>query len=257
MKYNLLIILIGLLAIQCQEKRTAAPKDIDTIKESKIDAPTKPVESKTELPVPEILIDSLNIAKKGEYKIILKQIRTIDSVYVEFQLFKKAKSKWEHLQYFRIKKDDVTGLEAEFSDFNNDSYNDLTFQRGVAARGANELRSLFIFDKEEERLIHIKNSNSYPNLRYNKELDCIDAWLVYGGSTTLFLKIDADTLREFAGVSLFHTMDVYTIDINGKKKMLSQEPIKDSVVYRRYSNYKPLQEYATLNNYYFVVFGKP
>lgn len=241
MRNNLIILLIGLLFYQCQEGKKAELKDAEIIEESNADSTTTIVESNTKMTTPEVLIDSLKIAKSGEYKIILKQIRTLDSVYVEFELFKKENLRWKHLQYFSIEKDGITSLDAEFEDFNNDNYNDLTFKRGVAARGANELRSLFVFDKEKEQLIHIKNSNNYPNLRYNAELDCIDAWLIYGGSSTVFLRLEADTLREFAGVSLLDTRDVYTIERNGKRKMLSQEIIKDSVVYRRYSNYNPLK----------------
>ncbi|MEH0154515.1 hypothetical protein V6R21_10250 [Limibacter armeniacum] len=241
MRNNLIILLIGLLFFQCQEVKKGEVEDAGVIEESIDFDTTNIVESNTNLPTPEVLIDSLKIAKSGEYKIILKQIRTPDSVYVEFELYKKENLGWKHLQYFSIEKDGITSLDAEFIDFNNDNYNDLTFKRGVAARGANELRSLFVFDKEKEKLIHITNSNNYPNLRYNAELDCIDAWLIYGGSSTVFLKLEADTLREFAGVSLLDTRDVYTLDRNGNKKMLSQDVIKDSVVYRRYSNYNPLK----------------
>jgi len=241
MRNNLIIILIGLLFFQCQEGKKTELKDAEIIEKSNDVVTTIIDGSSTNLPAPEILIDSLKIAESGKYKIILKQIRAIDSVYVEFELFKKENLGWKHLQYFSIEKDGITNIDAEFTDFNNDNYNDLTFKRGVAARGANELRSLFVFDKEKEKLIHIRNSDNYPNLRYNAELDCIDAWLIYGGSSTVFLKLEADTLREFAGVSLLDTRDVYTIDINGNRKILSQDVIKDSVVYRRYSNYNPLK----------------
>lgn len=241
MRNNLIILLIGLLFFQCQEGRKAELKDAQISEESNVDDTTTSAESHTKLPAPEILIDSLKIAKSGDFKIVLRQIRTLDSVYVEFDLFKKENLEWKHIQYFSIEKDGITNLDVEFTDFNNDNYNDLTFKRGVAARGANELRSLFIFDKEKEKLIHIRNSNNYPNLRYNEELDCIDAWLIYGGSSTVFLRLEEDTLREFAGVSLLDTRDVYTIDRNGNRKMLSQEIIKDSVVYIRYSNYNPLK----------------
>jgi hypothetical protein len=242
MKKSILILFIGLFLIQCQNSEKTESKDIELNKNSEISDTVSEVKEDTEdFSTTEIVIDSLNIAKKGAYKIILKRTQGNEGVFAEFDFFKKDKSIWSLIQNFRIEKDGITNFDTEFKDFNNDGYNDLTFKSSVAARGANELRSLFLFDKEKERLIHIKNSNSYPNLKYNAELDCIDAWLIYGGSTTLFLKIESDTLREFAGVSSLDTREVFTINENGERKILSQELIKDSVVYRRYSNYNPLK----------------
>jgi len=112
-------------------------------------------------------------------------------------------------------------MDLMISDFNNDGFNDMTFQSAVAARTDNEIKSLFIFDKAAFEFKLIKNSSHYPNLRYNKELDCIDAWLIYGGSSTLFLKIDSDTLREFAGIDLYnYYLTVYQIDEHDNIKIL-------------------------------------
>lgn len=242
MKRILVILFSGLILIQCQNNGKTEENNIDSKMNSEISDTTMIVDHKVEgLSQLESTTDSLNIAIKGNYKIVLKRIRKEYRVFAEFDLFKINKSSWKLVQNFRIELEGMAGLDSEYLDFNNDGYNDLTFKNGVAARGANERRSLFIFDKKKDELIYIKNSENYPNIRYNAELNCIDAWLVYGGSTTLFLKIESDTLREFAGVSLMDTREVYTIDENGSRTILNEEMIHDSVVYTRYSNFKPLK----------------
>ena len=69
------------------------------------------------------------------------------------------------------------GFEPNISDFNNDNFKDITFISGSAARGANEVRRLFIYDNQNRELISIVNSQNYPNMQYNKELNCIDAFI--------------------------------------------------------------------------------
>ena len=239
MKNKLFIILIGLLFSQCQESEKNIQKDkhslisINQIVDNKIDS----------VQTDEIIIDSINIGSLGRTKIDIRQIRNLKEgiVFVHFKIYKKETVKWKLTQEFNIEKDGITGLDLVLSDFNNDGFNDLTFKSGVAARGANELRNLFIYDSLNDSLIFIKNSNIYPNLEYNKELDCLDAWLFYAGSSTVFLKLETDSLREFAGVSLLDTREVYTIEKNGDRKILSNEIIKDSALYVRYSNYNPLK----------------
>lgn len=140
-------------------------------------------------------------------------------------------------------KDGITNCEVKILDFNNDEAKDLTFKSSVAARGANEIRKLFIFDKKNNKLILMKNSDNYPNLEYNKVLDCIDSWMVYGGTSTVFLKIEKDSLREFAGVSLFdEERKIYIIDKKWKQKTIKKEIVKNLEVYTRFKNYRPLIE---------------
>jgi len=149
----------------------------------------------------EEFVDSTNIGESGMYKIIIRQLRDADRVVAEMELFKMEGNNWHLKQKINKEKNGITGLSVSIADFNNDGYNDITYKSEVAARGANELRNLFIFDKKHDSLVFIKNSNIYPNLEYNAELNCIDAWLVYAGSSTVFLKLDHDSLREFA---VFH-----------------------------------------------------
>jgi len=193
--------------------------------------------------IEEQLIDSLNIGVKGEFKVDIKQTRHNEGVvFIEFGLYKKVSNIWILKQTYKQEKDGITSLNLVIADYNNDGFNDLTVQSSTAARGSNEIKSLFVFDKNKEELKLIKNSVNYPNLAYNKDLDCIDAWLVYGGSTTVFLKLDSDTLREFAGVELFDNVrTIYEVDKKGNKTIIEEMQIQDLEPYIRFKNYKPLE----------------
>ena len=99
-----------------------------------------------------------------------------------------------------------------------------------------------IYDKQKDQLVCIKNSDSYPNLLYNKELNCIDAFLVYGGCSTVFLKLSGDSLKEFASVELDEGLIIRTYDKNGKENIFYQDTT-NKAGYVRYKNFRPLQEY--------------
>lgn len=195
---------------------------------------------KTELE--EHFIDSTKIGISGKYKIDLKKIRCKDSVYVEIKMFRKQNSKWNFIQSLEFLKDGVLSCDPEITDFNNDGLNDLTFQSSIAGRGANTIRKLLIFEKESGKLKFIKNSENFPNIRYNKELNCIDAFRVYFGSQTAFAKIENDTLREFANVEIYEdTIKVRIIDKRGKEKLLKIKKYEKGY-FHRFKNYKPLIE---------------
>ena len=107
---------------------------------------------------------------------------------------------------------------------------------------------MLIFEKITGKLKLITNSSNYPNLQYNEVLNCIDAWMVYAGSSTVFLKIEQDSLKKFAGVELFENYrEIYIVDKKGKHKTLKKEKIKDSEVYTRFKNFNPLIENETVN----------
>ena len=136
------------------------------------------------------------------------------------------------------------GFDPNISDFNNDNFNDITFISGTAARGANEVRRLFIYENQEQKLISMVNSQDYPNMLYNKELDCIDAFLVYGGCSTVFLNIQGDSLKEFASVELNDGLTVSTYDKNGKENIiLTDKTNKAGCI--RYKNFRPLKRYKS------------
>jgi len=188
------------------------------------------------------------IGLKDSFRVQMKQIRCDDSIYVEIHLFKRFMQKWKLIQKQTLEKDGITSLFAKTSDFNNDGHFDLTFQTSTAARGANEIRTLFIFDTIKEQLKCIRNSSDYPNLMYNPSLNCIDAFLVYAGTSTVFLKLESDSLREFAVVSLFDgRVNVSTINKKGIEKYLVKDKIyktKKGEIdnWARFITYQPLKE---------------
>lgn len=242
MTKSILLILL-LLIISCSQKSKEQSVSLPgkvTTKEI-----TKPETKKDTIQtvLDETFTDSTQVGVKGKFKLAINQFRTDDSVYVEINLFEKINNKWLIKQKLEYLKDDVTNCEPELKDFNNDGFNDLTFKSAAAARGANEIRKLLIFDPSKKAFVLMKNSDQYPNLQYNELLNCVDAWLVYGGSSTVFLKIEKDSLREFAGVSLDNNnREIYIIDKKGKRKTLKKEFVKDLEVYTRYQNYNPLTE---------------
>jgi len=190
----------------------------------------------------EYFADSLNIGRKSNNKIDLSLFRTDDSIFVVINFYSKQNEKWVLKNHYEFEKDGITGLDTKLSDFNNDGLNDMTYISAVAARGANEVRRLFIYDKDNDQLTLMKNSEDYPNMLYNKELDCIDAFLVYGGCSTVFLKISGDSLKEFASVELFDGLYVRTYDELGKEKIILEDTAHKGE-YERYKNYNPLKEY--------------
>jgi len=219
------------LIIVKKEERTIIKKD--SVKEI------------NEIVLRESFIDSSNIGIKGKYKIELYSYNNMDSTYVEIKLSEKKNNHWFQKQKLEFPKDGVVSCDPKIIDFNNDKLNDFTFKSSVAARGANEIRTLLIFEKITGKLKLITNSDNYPNLQYNEVLNCIDSWMVYGGSSTVFLKIDQDSLKEFAGVELFENYrEIYLVDKKGKHKTLKKEKIKDLEVYTRFKNFKPLIENA-------------
>ena len=191
----------------------------------------------------ESFIDSTEIGIKGQVKVSLEQFSNNDSTYVVIILREKIKSKWIQNQKLAHLKDGIINCNVKIEDFNNDGYKDLTYQSAVAARGANEVRSLLIFNKNKKELNLIRNSTDYPNLEYNEVLNCVDSWMVYGGTSTVFLKIKNDSLKEFAGVSLFgNEREIYSVNEKRKKKTIKKEIIESLDIYTRFKNYKPLIE---------------
>jgi hypothetical protein len=194
----------------------------------------------------EFFADSLNIGRKKYNKIELSRYQTSDSGWITIRFYSKSnEKKWILKQTFGFEKEDIRGCDMEILDFNNDGLKDMTYISNTAARGANEVRRLFIYDKSRDKLVYMKNSEEYPNMLYNKKLNCIDAFLVYGGCSTVFLRIKGDSLVEFAAVEADNDLRVYETDNKGNRKLLSEK--KDTKLhYIRFTNYKPL----TPSDYY-------
>lgn len=191
----------------------------------------------------ETFVDSLQIGKKGENKIELIKHRVLDDNYVVVKFYNKAPNRWYLQNTYIYECNALMDLEPNIADFNNDNFNDITFISLQAARSANEVRRLFVYDDDKRDLVSIKNSEDYPNLRYNQELNCIDAFLIYGGSSTVFARIKGDSLIQFAAVHNDSYRTVYEIDEHGQERLLSKDKVAPENVYVRYVNYKPLKEY--------------
>ena len=233
MKLNILIILIFILSC------TASPTD-NEIKDVSIADTTN-----TNTEIIETFVDSLNIGEKGKNKVELIKHRVFDDTYVIVKFYRKATvpNRWYNAKTYIVQCNAMQGLLPNITDFNNDNFNDITFISAQAARGANEVRRLFVYDDYERALISIVNSEDYPNMRYNKELNCIDAFLFHGGTSTVFARIKGDSLKEFASVHNDSHRTVYEVDKFGKDKLLRRDKINPEDVYIRYINYKPLKAY--------------
>ena len=233
MKLNNLIILIFILSC------TASPTD-NEIKDVSIADTTN-----TNTEIIETFVDSLNIGEKGKNKVELIKHRVFDDTYVIVKFYRKATvpNRWFNANTYIVQCNAMQGLLPNITDFNNDNFNDITFISAQAARGANEVRRLFVYDDYERALISIVNSEDYPNMLYNKELNCIDAFLFHGGTSTVFARIKGDSLKEFASVHNDSHRTVYEVDKFGKDKLLRRDKINPEDVYIRYINYKPLKAY--------------
>nr|WP_315032689.1 hypothetical protein [uncultured Chryseobacterium sp.] len=203
----------------------------------------------------EKFMDSLNIGEKGKTKVKFEKFRHTynGDVFVSINFYDLKKSRgqskesefniWELKNSFKFDKDGVTDLNVEIKDFNNDGFNDVTYESGVAARGGNIVRTLWVYNQKNKDFIHIKNSESYPNLTYNAKLNCINSLILTGSTTTVFLKIQKDSLVEFARVDVSDKIVVEEKGANGKFKIIEEKPYKGSEedFYKTFRNYKPLE----------------
>jgi hypothetical protein len=191
----------------------------------------------------EHFVDSLHIGKKHHNKVDVSQYSQGDSIYVIIRFYARIGKQWSLKQQIRFRKYDAIDCEPKIDDLNHDGCGDLTCVSLQAARGANEVRRLYVYDKEKDRLVYIINSEKYPNMEYNSYLNCIDAWLVYGGCSTVFLRIHGDRLHQFAWVE---TIDGYVTAYEntnyGKDKVIKRMKVGKGE-FLRYKSYNPLIVY--------------
>ncbi|UPQ75139.1 XAC2610-related protein [Chryseobacterium nepalense] len=203
----------------------------------------------------EKFVDNVHIGRQSKSKVEVKKftnLKTRDTfVLVVFYDLKKSwvETKdgyfhhWEQTHCYYFDKDGLTGINAEISDFNNDGFKDFTFQSGIAARGGNVIKTLFIYNPESKNFTLIKNSDSFPNLSYNSTLNCINSLILTGSTTTSFLRIKGDSLDEFARVDVSDKILVEEKDSSGKFRIIEEKIFtgNDEDFYRTYKNYKPLE----------------
>jgi hypothetical protein len=190
----------------------------------------------------EIFIDSVNVGRKREDRIDILKYKISDSMYVVINFYSKNNNKWKLINEYKFKKDYLSGIDPVIIDFNGDGLNDVTYVSDVAARGSNEIRRLFIYRRESNDIMLVKNSEDYPNMLYNNELNCIDAFLVHGGCTTVFLKLVNDSLKATASVELSDSVYIKTYDECGREKSEVIRAAGDDE-FVRYKNFNPLEEY--------------
>ncbi|WP_131726225.1 XAC2610-related protein [Chryseobacterium sp. Leaf405] len=204
----------------------------------------------------EKFVDSMNIGLKGKTKVEIEKFRndsTQDNMIIlnfyeqdsvwNYKTQKNIGNIWRQINRFYFDKDGITGIGAKISDFNNDGFKDLTYQSGIAGRGGNAIQTLFIYDPKSKNFIHIKNSDHYPNLSYNPKLNCINSVILTGSTTTSFLKINNDSLDEFARVDVSDSILVTEKDAVGNFKIIEKKKFEGNDIdfYNVFRNYKPLE----------------
>jgi len=240
MKRYIFILLVFTISCSTKQNKPEQKSVQDTSLQNNV---TEVTDATTE--IIETFTDSLLIGEKGKSKIEIIKHRVFEENYVIIKFYTKGPAYWISQNTYVYECDAMMGLEPFISDFNHDSFNDITFVSATAARGGNEVRRLFIYKEDDNTLTSILNAQDFPNMQYNNELDCIDAFLIHGGTTTVFAKLENDSLIEFAGVNNSNHRTVYEINKQGKEKVLRRDSIIDNNdVYVRYRNYNPLKAYT-------------
>lgn len=227
---NTIYLIISILVLSCTKKT-----------ESKI--LQKPKEkSLVVVDTLDFFSDSLKFGVKKKNRIDIFKVGLQDSTIIKVFLFEKNKKTWQLKDSLVLNGTRIEDLKTEIKDFNNDNFNDVIFTSGMAGRGGNVVQILILYSPKDKALKWIKNSESYPNLMYNKKLDCVDALILTGGETTYFLKIKNDSLKEFANVDHRDGNIIAEIlDENGKWKEIKR--IKNqSQDMKRFINYNPIEE---------------
>ncbi len=195
----------------------------------------------------EYYADSTSIGRNGYNKVELSRY-VVDNRYVVIKFFSKLPDNtWSLKQKFLYGKDFVSNCNMRVSDFSNDGLGDMTYVSDVAARGANIVRRLFIYNPDPDTLVCLKNSEEYPNMQYNGKLNCIDAFLMYGCCSTVFLRIQGDSLKLIASVEVCEDgMGMATVsayDEFDNRKVVKEISNKKFDTYTRFESYEPLKPY--------------
>ena len=195
--------------------------------------------------------DDSNIGRRKKNKVLIDVFELPDSsarykpnnrAIVKFYSLTASKD-WELKQTIEVESHALSEAAPIIEDFNNDGLKDITFVSDTAARGANVVRTLLIYDKLDDVLVPVKNSADYPNLSYNKTLNCIDAWMFHGATTTVFLKLEGDMLREFASVDTGAELVVTVTNKDGKEREIMRKTMREDDIYTRYRTFNPPRPY--------------
>lgn len=199
-----------------------------------------------------------SITHKGEYaiyKFVIEKYQddSIDSQYCELKLYKRDENKWKLLQKEKEETNNITFLDVDTLDLNDDGFADFLYTSGLAARGANRVNSCIIYNPKEENFAVLHNAPNYPSIAYNEKLKCLDSQAIYGGSTTSFLRIQGDSLFCFAEITLFDKERSITAFLpDGSETIILQDTLGDpDMSYFRFSDYQlkeALAEYEDAKN---------
>ena len=169
-------VFIGFLILAIVSCQNQQPKVSDEIVETNTNsiAVSESGESKRQTKeLEEFFSDDTNIGLPNRNKVEVFNFKKSDGDFsksniavIKFYSLDTNKE-WKLKQTFEFEKDGIADCDPKLEDFNNDGFKDMTYVSAVAARGANEVRRLFIYDKKKDELIYIKNSENYPNMQYN------------------------------------------------------------------------------------------
>ncbi|MEO8650322.1 MAG: hypothetical protein ABI539_14250 [Acidobacteriota bacterium] len=252
-KYLILESLL-LVSVSCGFQQEPKPENQFTLRKmSNVTTDISTPDSNLDKPI-ESFSDDSHIGRPHKNKIQIEIVKRADSdtgykpnnvARINFYSINHNKE-WILKQTLEIEDYALAESDPKTTDFNNDGLKDLTFVSNTAARGANEVRTLLIYDKNSDSLIRIKNSEDYPNLAYNETLNCIDSWMVHGASTTVFLRLAGDELKEFASVGTGANstgeccgLEVGVIDKDGKETVIKRKKIAEDEIYTRYRTFNP------------------
>ncbi|MEM0575520.1 hypothetical protein [Flavobacterium polysaccharolyticum] len=227
---NILYLITTLLIVSCSKNT-----DNKAVRDNK-------VEKIVVVDTLEFFVDSTSFGQRQNSKIEVYKIGAQENTIAKVCLYEKVKNLWRLKDSLSLEAARIENLKTEIFDFNNDNFKDIIFTTGMAARGGNNVQTLILYSPRSKSLNWIKNSENFPNLMYNEKLDCIDSFILTGGQTTYFLKIENDSLKEFANVDQRDGRIIAEIrDVNGKWKEI--ENIKDeSEGFDRFINFNPIQK---------------
>ncbi|WP_276484230.1 XAC2610-related protein [Paraflavitalea pollutisoli] len=190
--------------------------------------------------IAETFTDSLRIGSKKHNKVELVNYRQGDTAWVTIKFYSRRDTGWLLKNEFN-----QDGVYAGVSDptvldYNNDRFNDLRYFIGTGARGGNSFYEMFLYDQAGDQLKILKGADDYPNINYNKTLNCLESLALTGSCTTSFLRISGDSVVEFASVDVDgRQITVQELDKDGQMKTTLEK--KSSLLCPvKVKNFKPL-----------------
>lgn len=123
--------------------------------------------------------DAKTVIQNGKYKLAATQTNHGNDASVVFLLSEKVGKNWILRQKEHFTKQNFSLEVTTEEDLNNDGYNDVKFSYAQAARGANEITLLYIFNPKTKKLEKISNSPDYPNLHYNPRRKCVMSYMFW------------------------------------------------------------------------------